>query len=125
MHTRDSILRGHSLFSKMARNYAVGQTCDNVLQSSLIIIVYTWEYPIISSKLVMYRKKTRRLSARWVVQLKPSMFILRLRGTIIRYARICPTNIVNLQSLINVVYEWVPIKQCANRRRTMKKFLDG
>ena len=53
------------------------------------------------------------------------MFIVRLSGTIIRYARICLTNIVNLQSIINVVYEWVPIKKWANQRRYNDKFLIG
>ena len=71
MRTRDSILRGHSFSLKMAKNCAVGQPCDKLLRSSLIIIVYTCEYPTISSKLVMYRMKnpTFIADARWVVQL--------------------------------------------------------
>ena len=129
MQTRDSILRRHSFSSKMARNCAaVSQTC--MRQPAAIVNDINRVYLGVSNYIgeISFVKKvnpTFMAYARWVVQLEPSMFIGRLSGTIIRYARICATNIVNLQYIINIADEWVPIKKCANRRQTMKKFLIG
>ena len=53
----------------------------------------------------------------WVVQLERSMFIGRLSGNLIQYSRTCATNIVSLQSIINVAYDWIPIKKKSDNEK--------